>query len=102
MNWLVIILLQKIEILIQCYSPNRPKPWIVRELSSNPTSLPSLRDYLFSAEIICFLQIIHDDERDLSLSEDEDDEEDEEGQGSDKNKEGRTCSSAVRKEQGCN
>lgn len=39
-----------------------------------------------------FLQIIHDDERDLSLSEDDDDEEDDESQGNDKNKEGRTSS----------
>lgn len=38
---------------------------------------------------ICFLQIIHDDERELSLSEEEDDEDDdEEGQGGNKNKEG--------------
>ena len=47
--------------------------------------------------IIWCLQIIHDDERDLSLSEDDDDEEDEEGQGSDKNKEGRTSSNPVRR-----
>jgi len=52
------------------------------------------------------LQIIHDDERDLSLSEDDDEEEDDESQGSDKNKEGRTSSSPGRRDpiggtQGC-
>ena len=36
------------------------------------------------------------------MSEDEDDEEDEEDKGSEKNKEGRTSSSDVRREQGCN
>lgn len=45
------------------------------------------------SKVICFLQIIHDDERDLSLSEDDDEEEDDESHGSDKNKEGRTSSS---------
>ena len=50
------------------------------------------------SKVICFLQIIHDDERDLSLSEDDDEEEDDESQGSDKNKEGRTSSSPCRRD----
>lgn len=56
--------------------------------------------YLQVLKIIWFLQIIHDDERDLSLSEEEDDEGDEEGQGSDKNKEGRSYSGPLRRDEG--